>query len=89
MIPGGDAWQIARANPWVGDVMCKEDMYHDGDVGGGQYLNACVWFEVFFGESCVGNTWRPAYELSEDKITALQQAAHEAVVAVYGEAYFD
>ena len=88
MIPCGDAWQIARANPKVGDTMTKTDLFHDGDVGGGQYLNACVWFEVLTGKSCVGNTWRPAdYKLAEEKVVALQQAAHEAVAAVYGADY--
>lgn len=64
----------------------KDDFTHDGDMGGGQYLNACVWFEIITGESCIGNTFRPKYEflgmdcsLSEEKITALQNAAHEAV----------
>ena len=63
-----------------------DDYSHDGDVGGGQYLNACVWFEVITGRSCIGNTFRPAYtlqgqdlSLSEEKIAILQQAAHEAV----------
>lgn len=87
MIPSGDAWQIARANPKVGDTLCKADRCHDGDIGGGQYLNACVWFEVLTGRSCIGNTWRPDYRLSEEKIVELQKAAHEAVAAVYGEDY--
>ncbi len=87
-IPCGQAWAIARANPLVGDKLCRTDLYHDGDVGGGQYLNACVWFEVLSGKSCIGNTWRPAtYRLSEEKIAQLQLAAHEAVAAVYGEDY--
>ena len=65
-----------------------DDLGHDGDMGGGQYLNACVAFEVLTGESCVGNTFRPKYELggidcslSEEKIGILQNAAHEAVAA--------
>lgn len=83
-IPSGDAWQLAREDPAVGDVLCGRDggpgdFYHDGDTGGGQYLNACVWFEVLTGKSCVGNTFRPSYNLSEEKIAALQQAAHQAV----------
>jgi len=86
-IPTGDAWVIARANELVGDTLCLEDMYHDGDVGGGQYLNACVWFEVLSGKSCIGNTWRPNYDLSEEKITQLQLAAHQAVAECYGEDY--
>ena len=93
LVPSGDAWQIARADSRVGDDMCARlgvnadlgDYYHDGDIGGGQYLNACVWYEVVMGESCIGNTWRPDYELSEEKIVALQEAAHAAVAAVYGE----
>lgn len=67
----------------------KDDFSHDGDMGGGQYLNACVWFEVITGKSCVGNTFRPQYEfagidcsLSEEKIALLQNAAHEAVAAL-------
>lgn len=86
-IPRGDAGQIARKNPVVGDTLCARlnvngnlgDNAHEGDIGGGQYLTACCWFEILLGQSCIGNTYRPDYELSEEKIAALQQAAHEAV----------
>jgi hypothetical protein len=92
MIPCGDAWQIARANPTIGDTLCigtekgngAGDHYHDGQEGGGQYLNACVWFEMLTGKSCIGNTWRPSYKLSEEKVAVLQNAAHEAVAAIHG-----
>lgn len=64
----------------------KDDLGHDGDIGGGQYLNACVAFEVLTGQSCIGNTFRPEYfigsvdcSLTEEKIQVLQNAAHEAV----------
>ncbi len=88
-IPVGDAWQIAREDTRVGDTLCHKggtvgDFLHDGDTGGGQYLNACVWFEVLTGKSCMGNTWRPDYDLSEEKITALQEAAHQAVLEMKG-----
>ncbi len=85
MIPSGDAWQRARQDPAVGDTLCDRkkdggDNYHDGDFGGGQYLNASVWFEVITGQSILGNTYRPtSYSLSEAKIAALQKAAHTAV----------
>ena len=80
-IPGGDAWQIARAR--VGETLTKTDMAHDGDTQGGQYLNACVWVETLTGTSCIGNTWRPtAYSVPEEKILELQKAAHEAVAAL-------
>ncbi|MBE6713299.1 MAG: DUF4886 domain-containing protein [Ruminococcaceae bacterium] len=89
-IPCGTAWQYARNDSRVGDVLCnrgkKSDNYHDGDEGGGQYLNACVWFETITGQNCIGNTWRPTtYSLSETKIAALQQAAHRAVAESRGE----
>ncbi len=88
-IPSGDAWQYARQDSRVGDILCnrgaKSDNYHEGEEGGGQYLNACVWFEVLTGQSCIGNTWRPQnYSLSESMITALQQAAHRAVAESRG-----
>jgi len=64
----------------------KDDFTHDGDMGGGQYLNACVWFETLTGKSCIGNPFRPSYtfngidcSLTEEKITVLQNAAHSAV----------
>jgi len=90
----GEAWQIVR-NEYGYDNLCARigkgennagDNYHDGDWGGGQYLNACVWFEIIIGQSCIGNTYRPKYEdagldlsLSEDLVQMLQQAAHKAV----------
>ena len=91
-IPCGSAWVIARENP-LADHMCARltynngegDYYHDGDIGGGQYLNACVWFETITGQSCIGNTFRPGYELSEELITLLQQAAHQAVANMRAE----
>lgn len=85
-VPSGDAWAIARQSAVVGNLCARlaenngeGDYYHDGDIGGGQYLNACVWFETLTGQSCIGNTYRPDYALSEDLITVLQNAAHQAV----------
>lgn len=88
-IPVGDAWQIARKDPVIGDKLCHKkggvgDFLHDGDTGGGQYLNACVWLECLTGKSCIGNTWRPEYDLSEAKIAQLQKAAHESIEAMKG-----
>ena len=86
MVPVADAWQIARKNPVIGDTMCngisRSDNLHDGDIGGGQFLNASVWFETLTGKSCLENTFRPSYLLDEEKIAALQQAAHQAVAAL-------
>lgn len=84
-INSGEAWQIVRQGGY--DNLCARlsvnsgegDYYHDGDIGGGQYLNACVWFEAITGQSCIGNTWRPPYMLDETLIGTLQQAAHKAI----------
>lgn len=81
----GEAWEIVRDGGY--DNLCARlainngegDYYHDGDIGGGQYLNACVWFEILTGQSCVGNTYRPNYDLSEDLIQKFQNAAHQVV----------
>ncbi len=78
-VPSGDAWVYARADSRVGDSLCLGDCEHESDLGGGRYLNACVWFEVLFGESCIGNRYRPSYALDETRVTALQEAAHKAV----------
>ena len=96
LVNSGDAWAILREGGY--DKLCNRlgkavtgaephtgDNYHEGDIGGGQYLNACVWYEVLFGESCIGNTFVPNYtyggETMDMLITLdeLQQAAHQAV----------
>ena len=100
-IPSGEAWALIRAEGY--DMLCgrigkgvnhEGDYYHDGDVGGGQYLNACVWYEVLTGNSCVGNTYRPVYKYnglevplnSEMTYERLQEAAHQAVASMGAEA---
>ena len=44
----------------------------------GEYLGACVWYEVLFKESCVGNSFLPPGMKPEDA-KYLQDAAHRAV----------
>ena len=66
--------------PYLQGNLNAGDGYHDGDIGGGQYLNACVWYETITGQSCIGNTYRPNnYELTEELLALLQNAAHKAV----------
>ncbi len=92
-IPRGDAAMIVREGGY--DNLCARlgkgvnhegDYYHDGDLGGGQFLTASVWFEIITGQSCIGNTYRPNYQhnglafpLSEELVETLQNAAHKAV----------
>ena len=87
LIPCGEAWQLARANPLIGDTLCKADNLHDEGSTGGQYLNGCVFYEVMFQRTCIGDTWRASNGPSEEKHQALQQHAHDAVAAIYGESY--
>ena len=97
-IPRGGASMIMRRNGYdtlcarlgKGDPLHSGDNYHDGDIGGGQYLTAGVWLEKLTGQSCVGNSYRPEYVyqgqkfyLEEDLIMQLQEAAHQAVAEQY------
>ena len=45
----------------------------------GEYLGACVWYEVLFGESAVGNTFIPKGLDPKDALF-LQEIAHRAVI---------
>ena len=108
-VNSGRAWQICRTKYGYDYLTCRQksnsgkgDGSHDGDLGGGQYLNACVWYEVITGKSCISNPYRPAYQISaalsdelesklkiaidggnyvltEEMVSILQNAAHEAV----------
>jgi hypothetical protein len=50
---------------------------HHANVAG-QYLGACVWYEVLFGKSAVGNSFVPK-ELDAEYGKFLQETAHAAV----------
>ena len=102
-VPSGVAWELVRDGGY--DQLCARlgkadgdnphagDYYHDGDIGGGQLLNAYVWFEMITGLSCEGNTYVPTYTYSGttygllDGITIqqLQAAAHQAVAEYRAE----
>ena len=66
------------------------DGYHDGDIGGGQFLNACAWYETITGQDVRDNTYKPTttkgtyevsgkYELSDAFAELLRNAAHTAL----------
>lgn len=76
-IPSGRAWQNARTKYNYDYMTCRlsqangqGDGYHDGDVGGGQYLNACVWYEIITGKNCLSNPFRPAYKAGSAVLSA-------------------
>lgn len=100
----GDAWELyraecdqlgmahnlcARLGKAKGDDPHGGDGTHDGDIGGGQLLNACVWYEVLTGRDCRENPYVPVYErdgvtyhLNETMVRMLKEAAHKAVTEI-------
>jgi hypothetical protein len=50
---------------------------HHANIAG-QYLGACVWYEVLYGESVVGNKFAPP-NLDPAYVRFLQETAHRAV----------
>lgn len=47
----------------------------------GEYLGACVWYEVLFGDSVVGNSFIPP-GIAPDYARFLQETAHRAVASL-------
>ena len=99
----GDAWEIyrefcekngiahnlcARLGVAAGNDPHGGDGTHDGDIGGGQYLNACVWYEILTGLDCRENSFVPRYVYNGEEyglipgvtVKDLQNAAHQAVL---------
>lgn len=61
-----------------GKIALSMDGHHANMAG--EYLGACVWYEVLFGESAVGNTFAPK-GLDPKDAQFLQETAHRAVIA--------
>lgn len=69
-------WRIAKQPD--GTRKLTMDGHHANTAG--EYLGACVWYEVLFGESAVGNEFVvPGLEKAFARF--LQETAHQAVVA--------
>lgn len=65
----------------------ESDDSHDGDVGGGQYLNACVWFEILTRtrvQDTAAADYIPAYRTG-DILQRAQGAYYIGMSAHYGE----
>lgn len=65
---------------WVKDKSGKSELKMDGHHANlaGEYLGACVWYEVLFGDSPVGNPFLPP-GLDPGYARFLQETAHRAV----------
>ncbi|MEN9572986.1 MAG: hypothetical protein RL514_841 [Verrucomicrobiota bacterium] len=69
-------WRMAKGKD--GKTALGMDGHHAGPAG--EYLGACVWYEVLFGESVVGNAFiTPGLEKTYARF--LQETAHRAVLA--------
>jgi hypothetical protein len=60
-----------------GSIALQMDGHHAGMAG--EYMGACVFFEVMFGESVVGNSFIPV-GLDPAYARFLQETAHQAVL---------
>lgn len=69
-------WRWARPKNG-GKIALGMDGHHASMMG--EYLGACVWYEVLFGESAVGNTFMPK-GLNPTDARYLQETAHRAVL---------
>ena len=74
-----------------------DDLSHDGDVGGGSYLNGCVWYEMLTHKSVLDiEDVSPQYvegngtvhTLTLEQMNKLQEVAHQTVLADYGEEWY-
>jgi hypothetical protein len=67
-----------RWNTKAGKTTLGMDGHHANIAG--EYLGACVWYEVLFGESTVGNSYIPkGFDAAYARF--LQETAHKAVQA--------
>jgi len=61
---------------WGKDGKLGMDGHHANTAG--EYLGGCVWYEMLFGESAVGNAFAPK-DLKPEDAKYLQGIAHQAV----------
>lgn len=76
VVPAGTAIQNGRTSV-VGDNFCRDGYHLDLNIG--RYTASCTWFEAIFGESVIGNPYKPISLTDYEKEIA-QNAAHMAVL---------
>ncbi len=74
-------WRWTRGRDGKGPEALRMDGHHAGLAG--EYLGACVWYEVLFDESCVDNAFVPE-GLDAGYARFLRETAHRAVAARRG-----
>ncbi len=71
----GWRWQVQQTQPQKWGL--RIDGHHANAAG--EYLGSCVWYEVLFEESCIGNTFMPE-GIDVHYAIFLQVFAHRAAV---------
>lgn len=75
VVPAGTAIQNARTSS-IGDHFTRDGYHLDLNIG--RYTASSAWYEIIFGESVIGNSYRPE-AMSEKEVKIAQKAAHAAV----------
>lgn len=80
------AFSLHVGRSWKKNGAGEQSLGMDGHHASvaGRYLGACVWYEILFGESCVGNKFSPP-NMDADYLRFLQTTAHNAVHALRGK----
>lgn len=76
IVPAGTAIQNGRTSV-IGDNFNRDGYHLDLNIG--RYTASCTWFEAIFGESVIGNTFKPA-ALTDYETEIAQHGAHLAVL---------
>ena len=76
VLPYGGLCAMLARNTFGDKRPGSGDGQHDGDIGGGQLLNAYMWYMTITGDSdLTDNTFKPDYEMSDGLWNVLKQAA--------------
>lgn len=76
LLPYGGLCAMLARNTFGDGRPGSGDGQHDGDIGGGQLLNAYMWYMTITGDSnLTDNDFKPDYEMSDELWNMLKQAA--------------
>lgn len=76
VLPYGGLCAMLARNTYGDKRPGSGDGQHDGDIGGGQLLNAYMWYMTITGDGDLSdNNYKPDYEMSDELWNVLKQAA--------------
>ena len=76
LLPYGGLCAMLARNTYGDGRPGSGDGQHDGDIGGGQLLNAYMWYMTITGDGdLTDNNYKPDYEMSDDLWNMLKEAA--------------